>query len=157
MQAAAVRFVRNGIGLGTRAAVYASSAGLALDFTADQAALIASIQKLRSHRHISEDGLQPCPRITPYTAYLIDERSDYVAFNAAVQEMQACSGSDPSLRQKGPAPRNPAANSAWAAAVYQVKAIASATLQQVRNDSQKTFDSVNNAMAIWRTHRGLAC
>ena len=75
-QAAAKRFIKDGLGPGARTAVFAASEGLTLDFTADGDALTAAIEKLRTHQRMSENGLQPCPRITPYQAYLIANNLD---------------------------------------------------------------------------------
>jgi VWFA-related protein len=148
-QIAARSFIREGLGPGGRAAIYAASEGLILDFTADAGALTAAIQKLRSHQHVSENGLQPCPRITPYQAYLIANNLNLDALNAAIQEAQQCANADsssPLVTGRNPslmsARRPPDPN------MTQVQAQASATWQQVRTDSLNSFDAVGNAMTL---------
>ena len=147
-QIAAKRLVKDGMGPGARAAIYAAHEGLILDFTSDADALAAAIQKLHSHQRISENGLQPCPRITPYTAYLIDHLYDYSALNAAVQEAESCSNSDPTLKSNVRVQRNPTPGSPHFVAVNAVQAQASQTMQQVRTDSLASFDAIDKALAL---------
>jgi VWFA-related protein len=145
-QIAARRFIKDGLGLGGRAGVFASSQGLLLDFTADTGALMVAIEKLRPHQRVSENGLQPCPRITPYQAYLI-EYNDLDALNAAVQEYQQCINAAPTVPTTGRPPRlNSVAN--VSPTVMAVRAQASATWQQAHTDSQAAFDAVDNALAL---------
>jgi VWFA-related protein len=145
-QLAAKRFVKDGLGPGARAAIFAASQGLVLDFTADTAALTAAIEKLRSHQRVSENGLQPCPRITPYQAYLIDI-NDLDALNAAVQEAGQCMNRAPSTI---PQTRNPRLTSASSTnpTVVAVRAQAAATWEQAREDSRASFDAVDSALAL---------
>jgi len=144
-QAAAKRFIKDGLGPGAWAAVYAASEGLTLDFTADADALTAAIEKLRSHQRMSENGLQPCPRITPYQAYLIANDLDYTALNAALAEANQCTnstvGRGATSIPKGPrlVPTSPTA--------IAVRAQAEATWQQAREISLTSFDAIDNAMA----------
>ena len=154
-QAAARRFIRDGMGPGARAAVYASSDGMKLDFTSDSDALLGAIGKLRSHQRVSENGLQPCPRITPYQAFLIDNNLSVDALNAAVQEAQQCVNAAPSddttkgaqAMQKG---RNPSLLTTMNVnpAVIGVRAQATATWQQSRADTVNAFDAVRNALGL---------
>lgn len=154
-QAAARRFVRDGMGPGARAAIYASSDGIKLDFTADSDALLAAIGKLRSHQRVSENGLQPCPRITPYQAFLIDNNLSVDALNAAVQEAQQCANAAPSddtpnspnQRVTG---RNPSLLTTMNVnpAVIGVRAQATATWQQSRADASNSLDAVRNALGL---------
>jgi VWFA-related protein len=147
-QLAAREFVKAGPGPGAQSAVYSASAGLTLDFTADPEAVTAGIGKLHSHQRVSENGLQPCPRITSYQAYLI-VYNDLDALNAAVQEAQQClnavdtsaagvlgrSTGLTSLRNANPT-------------VVAVKAQASATWEQAHTDSQGSFDAVGKALTV---------
>ena len=101
-------FIKDGLGPGASAAVYAASEGLTLDFTADADALTAAIDKLRTHQRMSENGLQPCPRITPYQAYLIANNLDYTALNAALAEANQCSNATIGPASLRPPPEAPA-------------------------------------------------
>lgn len=96
-QNAAAFFVKNNLGANSRAAVFAASEGITLDFTGDEGKLSAAIERLRSHVRISENGLMPCPRITPYQAYLIFNSIDPSAMVAAVSEAHACDSADSSI------------------------------------------------------------
>jgi VWFA-related protein len=142
-QIAAERFIKDGLGPGARAAVYAASRGLILDFTADAGALTDAVGKLRPHPRISENGLQSCPRITPYQAYLIDNNLDYSAFNAALEEMQHCVMTDPNERND-----NRRGTTATDPNIVAVRAQASATWEQARRDSLDAFDAVDKALAL---------
>jgi VWFA-related protein len=150
-QIAARRFIQDGMGAGARAAVYAAQEGLVLDFTSDADALIASIQKLRSHQHISENGLQPCPRITPYQAFLIANRMSPDALNAAVQEAQQCANaapadsSDPPVRGRDPSLMSTRRTSP---SLMAVQAQAAQTWEQTRTDSLASCDAIGNAMTL---------
>jgi VWFA-related protein len=146
VQIAAKRFIKDGMGPGARAAVFAASQGLILDFTADADALTAAVGKLHPHPRISENGIQSCPRMTPYQAYLIDSNSDYSAFNAALQEMQHCEYTDPNERRNtGVSPAGPTGTDPNSAAV---RAQATATWEQARRDSLNSFAAIDTALAL---------
>jgi VWFA-related protein len=151
-QIAARRFIKDGMGPGARAAVYAASEGLVLDLTADAAALSAAIEKLRSHQRISENGLQPCPRITPYQAYLIDNNLDRSALLAALLEAAACMNTDSTATDTSVYTRGSTLSGSAAAGkdpnMAVVVAQASQTWQQVRADSQTSFDAINHALGL---------
>ena len=149
-QLAAREFVKAGLGPGAQAGVYSASAGLRLDFTADMEALSAVIGKLHSGQRMSENGLMPCPRITPYQAYLIF-RNDLDALNAAVQEAQQCLSADSSRPQVGG--RNPSLTSVRTTGqpntnLIAVQAQANATWEKTREDSLDSIDAVNNALEL---------
>jgi VWFA-related protein len=149
-QAAAKRFIEDGLGPGARAAVYAASEGVALDFTADADALTAAIEKLRSHQRMSENGLQQCPRITPYQAYLIANNLDYTALNAALAEANQCTNSSVGAGVTSPIPRGPSKGGGMiptSPTAIAVRAQAEATWQQAREISLTSFDAIDNAMA----------
>jgi VWFA-related protein len=146
VQIAAKRFIKDGMGPGARAAVFAASQGLTLDFTADADALTAAIGKLRPHPRISENGLQSCPRMTPYQAYLIDNNLDYSAFNAASQEMQHCEYADPNERK--PNSGSPPGATGMDPNSAAVRAQATATWEQARRDSLNSFAAIDNALAV---------
>lgn len=146
VQIAAKRFIKDGMGPGARAAVYAASEGLILNFTADADALTAAIGKLRAHPRISENGLQSCPRMTPYQAYLIDNNLDYSAFQAALDEMQHCQYTDPNdPKSHGVLPSGPAGTDPNSSAV---RAQATATWEQARRDSLNSFAALETALAV---------
>ena len=145
-QIAAKRFIKDGLGPGARAAVYAASDGLTLDFTADADELAAAIEKLRSHQRMSENGLQACPRITPYQAYLIANNLDVSALNAALAEAQACKNADSSNAVQRPPGQRPRLTSTDPT-VAMVQAQADATWEQARTISLTSFDAINDAMA----------
>jgi VWFA-related protein len=150
-QVAAEGFIKQGLGRG-RAAVYSASDGMVLDFTADPAVLSAAVAKLRPHQRISDGGLQPCPRISPYQAYLIANHLDESALAAAFMEAQPCLGGGGSGGARGGRTillpgtniRIPATDPALVA----VQAQAEQTWEQVRTISLTTFDALHNAMAV---------
>jgi VWFA-related protein len=147
-QAAAKRFIQDGLGPGARAAVYAASEGLTLDFTADADALTAAIEKLRTHQRMSENGLQQCPRITPYQAYLIVNNLDYTALNAALAEARQCRNATVAGGTPPPIPRGGSRNIPTDPVGITVRAQAEATWQMARDISFTSFDAIDNAMAL---------
>jgi VWFA-related protein len=86
---AAKRFLREALTLNDRVAIFTSSSTNSLDFTNDVSKLLGAIEKLQARPRISESGLAPCPRITPYQAYLI-VNNDPAALQAALAEKAAC-------------------------------------------------------------------
>jgi VWFA-related protein len=150
-QAAARRFIQDGLGPGARAAVYAASEGMTLDFTADPGALTAAIEKLRSHQRMSENGMLPCPRIPPYQAFLIANNLDYSAFNAAVAEALQCTNATQDNRvgitppvPKGSSRNIPADSTGVPTAVMMQ---AQQTWEQARIISFASFDAIQDALA----------
>ena len=146
-QLAAKQFVKAGLGPGARAAVYSVSAGLTLDFTSDAGALTAAIEKIHSRQRLSENGLMPCPRISPYQAFLI-VNNNLDALNAAVQEAQQCLNADSTAATvQG---RNPSLSSVRRTNPYQVpvQAQANSTWEKAREDSLDSFDAVNKALEL---------
>jgi VWFA-related protein len=149
-QLAAKQFVKAGIGPGAQAAVYSVTAGLTLDFTADPAALTAAIEKIHSHQRLSDSGLMPCPRISPYQAFLI-VNNDGDALNAAVQEAQQCRNADSSTATV--TGRNPSLSSVRPTTkanpnLVAVQAQANTTWEKAREDSLDSFDAVNKALTL---------
>ncbi|MEI9971516.1 MAG: VWA domain-containing protein [Ignavibacteriota bacterium] len=144
---AARGFIKEGLGAGGRAAVFGSSEGLTLDFTSDADALAVAIEKLRSHQRYSENGITPCPRITPYQAFLI-VHNDFDALNAALQELTLCNSTDPSQVTPAVRGRNPglASVSKTNPLVETVRSQASQTWQQVRDESLNSFDAIESAL-----------
>ena len=143
-QTAAAQFVKTAMTPGAEAAVFTASEGQLLGFTADASALTAAIAKIHPHPHISENGSQSCPRITPYQAYLI-ENNDYTAFNAALDELQHCQYSDPNetkVHGTAPGPTGTDPNSAA------VRAQAHTTWEQTRRDSLNAFAAIENAVSL---------
>jgi VWFA-related protein len=153
-QAAARRFIEAGLGPGARAAVFAASEGITLHFTSDADALIAAIDKLRSHERMPESGISPCPRISPYQAYLIANSLDATALKAALLEAGVCMNADPSLNQSKNLNRSPATlalgksmDPSMAANTSMVLTQAEQTWQQTRVISLTAFDAIENAIA----------
>jgi VWFA-related protein len=86
---AAKRFLREALTPNDRVAIFTSSSTNSLDFTNDVGKLLGAIEKLQAHPRISESGLAPCPRITPYQAYLI-VNNDPAALQSSLAEKAAC-------------------------------------------------------------------
>jgi VWFA-related protein len=75
-QAAAKKFVKDALQPGVRVGIFTLSGKQTLDFTADAPKLNETIGSLSPHMRISERGLEPCPRITPFRAYKIAQFRD---------------------------------------------------------------------------------
>lgn len=148
-QIAARRFVDEGLDAADRVAVFTSSSGRTLDFTAEKAKLIAAIDNLRPHPLFSEGGLTVCPRITPYQAYQIAVMFDPLALNAAIDEAKACSDA-PDDGTAAYARRPPGLDPV----TQMVKGQAEATWNQVRAASQATLDAIGGAASSLSNMRG---
>jgi VWFA-related protein len=88
---AAMQFLNGGMRSGDHVGVLTTSGAVNTAFTADRDAVIAGLAKLQSHQRVPEDGIVPCPRITPYQAYLIVSL-DQLALQAAADEASQCLG-----------------------------------------------------------------
>ncbi|HTS11717.1 MAG TPA: VWA domain-containing protein [Candidatus Limnocylindrales bacterium] len=89
---AAKRFLTYGLSPGDRIALFTSSATATVDYTEDSSKILAAMGGLQAHLRVPENGLMPCPRITPYQAYLIVNNLDPNAMQAAMEEAGQCNG-----------------------------------------------------------------
>jgi VWFA-related protein len=89
VRVAAKRFVQDALQPLDRVAIFTTSKGKVVDFTAETPELLAVIEKMSAHQRMSENGVMPCPRITPYQAYLIVNQ-DLAALQATVDEGLNC-------------------------------------------------------------------
>jgi len=97
VRAAADKYVDSALQPGDRAGVFTSSGVGVLDFTDDHAKLHEALEKLRP-RPRSMVTEHDCPALTPYEAYLIDDRHDREMLNIATWEVICCECScDPKL------------------------------------------------------------
>ena len=80
-----------------RVGIFTSSGQGNLDFTDDRAKLHEALFKLQARSRIST-GLNSCPDIGEYQAYLIAEHNDANATEIATEEYMACSCNDPTAR-----------------------------------------------------------
>lgn len=83
-QIAAEKFVRETLGTGVRIGVFTVSGTPELDFTTDEAKILAAIAALKPHVRMPENGLtDPCPWLPPYLAMRIVEDQDRGALGIA--------------------------------------------------------------------------
>lgn len=87
-RAAAEQFIRHDLGAADRAAVLTAS-GSRVAFTADRARLLAAVAGVRAHPRSAAHS-EGCLRITAYQAYLIVNRLDPSALDAAEANRAAC-------------------------------------------------------------------
>jgi VWFA-related protein len=160
VQNSAGYFVRHSLDANTRAAVFAASEGLTLDFTADADKLAAAIGKLGSHVRVSESGIMPCPRISPYQAYVIFNNIDPSAMVAAVSEAAACNSADTTIAnpyaksgaRAGTLSKLPAANDQLSIVVQQQ---VGQTWEMVRAASLQSYDALAAAIARLAATQGM--
>lgn len=152
VQNSAAYFVKHSLGGNTRAAVFAASEGLTLEFTADADKLAAAVGRLGSHVRVSENGIMPCPRISPYQAYVIFNNIDPSAMVAAVSEAAACNSADTTIAnpyaksgaRAGTLSKLPAANDQLSIVVQQQ---VGQTWEMVRAASLQSYDALAAAIA----------
>jgi VWFA-related protein len=136
---AAERFVREALRPGDRVAICTTSGTRVLGFTADTAKLIDAIEKLSAHPRMEDGGVAPCPRITPYQAYLIVSL-DQPALAAALDEAHKCSGSPTS------GGRVDVMNPLNDPSVREVRIQAEQTWDQAKVVSQGTLDAIRGVV-----------
>ena len=88
---AATRFIKEAVRTGDRIAIFTTSAGMAVGFTNDPAAILAAMTKVQSHPRAATGGLTLCPRMTAYEAYQV-VKGDPSAMKAKVVEACSCGG-----------------------------------------------------------------
>lgn len=137
---AAEQFLREGMRPGDHVGVLTTSGTVNTPFTADRDALTAALAKLQSHQRVPEDGIVPCPRITPYQAYLIVSL-DLLALQAAADESTHCVGG---LSEGGVNVITTAGQSSEV--INQVRVQAEQTWEQVRVSSQVTLDMIERVI-----------
>jgi VWFA-related protein len=92
-RAAAVRFLKEGLQPGDQVAVFTTYGRQILPFTTDAAAVAAALDNLAPHARTPNRGT--CPSMTPYEAYLIDNRQDPSVLAVKVSEARRCSFASP--------------------------------------------------------------
>ncbi len=133
--------------------MFAASEGLTLDFTADAARLAGAIERLHSHIRVSENGLMPCPRITPYQAFVIFNNIDPSATVAAVSEAHNCGSTDTTSNANPYYKRAAGAGTMSKLAPetdqlsMTVQQQATQTWEMVRAASMQSYDAVDAAVA----------
>jgi len=71
-------------------AIFTSSASVFVNFTRDKKALLDALAKIAPHPLDGARGFNSCPTLTPYQAYVIDQRIDLEAKEIALNEVIAC-------------------------------------------------------------------
>lgn len=141
---AALRYLREDSGAGDHVAIVTASGEQALGFTNDRRRLQAAVAAIRMHPRKS-DSLQPCPRITPYQAYLITALNDPMALQAAVDEATNCPGSSPTDDFNGRPMTQLGLKEEWEH--EPILAQAEATWEQASEISDDTLTGVRGAVA----------
>jgi VWFA-related protein len=147
---AARRFLSHGLAPTDRLAIFTSSGTVFVDYTSDAAKILAALNVLQAHIRVPENGIAPCPRITPYQAYLIINNSDSNALQAAIQESSNCNGSsDDSANRFNNDLQTAAGGSiggAEMAATSAIRAQAEQTWAMTRQATQVSLDAIENSL-----------
>lgn len=152
---ASKRFIREAAADGDHIAVFDTSAGRIVDFTADTAAILAAVAAVESNPRIAPGGLASCPRMTAYEAHQI-VNNDPNAMKAKVSEACHCSGGpscdvesipasellDPTSRQLGA----PNGGGELRSIVDSVLAQAHQTWDQAQLVSQATLEAIRASL-----------
>ena len=149
---AAKRFVGEAVASGDHIGVFTTSAGGALEFSVDPAAIQNAVTNVQSHPRISPGGLALCPRMTAYEAYRI-VNNDPSAMKAKVQEACSCSGAPECdigdmdlLSGASLAIRDASGGTTISSVLVTVKAQAEQTWNQARLASQATLDGIKESL-----------
>jgi VWFA-related protein len=130
---AAESLISTGLQPGDHVAVFTDSGAVTVEFTTDRKALLAAFAKLRPHVERGARGLDPCPLMTPYQAYVISRRLDPVAKEVAVAEAIPCrcpGGGEECIRN----------------VPYSVQALSDTTWEAVRYQSANALEVLQIAM-----------
>lgn len=119
IQAAAERFIADGLGPRANVAVYSVAEGLKQSFSADADALIAAVRSLHAHPRIARQG-----QLTPYQAYVIANHLEARLIKHGVGEDEE--GAQDTLDTT----------------------LAKAIWEDVRTDSLNTLAAINGALAL---------
>jgi len=151
---AAARFIKEAVRSGDRIAIFTTSAGLAVEFTNDPAAILAAMTKVQSHPRASAGGLTLCPRMTAYEAYQV-VKGDPSAMKAKVVEACSCGGSvcSPDYLETVPDSNfmnlTPTSGTGGAVPTEILNAVlnqAEQTWDQARFASQATLDAIKSSL-----------
>lgn len=141
---AALRYLREDSGGSDRVAVFTASGIQSLAFTADHARLLAAVAAIRAHPR-QASSVVPCPRITPYQAYLITDLNDITALQAAADEAANCPGNSPTDDLTGQPLRSLGLKGEWAQ--EPLLAQAQATWALAQGVSEDTLTSIRGGVA----------
>ena len=143
VRVAAKHFVQYALQPLDRVAIFTTSKGKVVDFTAESPKLLAVIEKMSAHQRMSENGLMPCPRVTPYQAYLIVNQ-DPAALQMAVDEALNCSGEPGGMSSTVNVLSDPSPD--VERAIRTVRVQAEQTWEQAKTISQGTLDAIESVM-----------
>jgi VWFA-related protein len=87
---AAKKFLSAGLLPTDRVAIFTTTGTPSVDFTTDQAPLLAALDQLKTHPDPGARGLTTCPTLTPYQAYAVEQRLDIELIRQKVQEAVRC-------------------------------------------------------------------
>jgi VWFA-related protein len=152
---AAKRFLEHGLAPGDRIALFTSTGTVFVDYTKDSGKLLAVMSELQAHPRVPENGIAPCPRITPYQAYLIVNDIDPNALQAAEAEAAGCedTGSGNPFTTNAPSADSPVGQSPGLqitapemAASSVIRAQAEQTWNMTKVATQVTLDAIERAL-----------
>jgi VWFA-related protein len=93
---AAEKLFATGLHPGDRVGIFTGSGALTLDFTADTAAMLAAVRRMKWHPEATSiRGIGVCPTLTAYQAYVITKHLDNLAKHIATMEILACDPGKP--------------------------------------------------------------
>ncbi len=138
---AAGRFLGEAALPGDRVGIFTTSETSSTPFSRDTAAPMRAIQELRAHPRMDANGIAPCPRITPYQAYLIVSL-DLTALQSALDEAHLCAdSSEPGMGKRLSSALVPSDITA-----QMVRVQAEQTWDQARTVSQVTLDAIDRVV-----------
>ena len=135
-RAAAERHLNGSLAPADRVAVFSTSGRTMLDFTDDRDQIHDTLARLRPQPIASMEGLHDCPDIDYYQADLIQNKSDPIALEAAVQEDQVCH----------PPPQGTSAAQALLQGQLDAKAAASRVLPLGDHETRVTLSVLKDAV-----------
>ena len=133
---AAKRFFEYGLSRQDRIALFTSSDTVSVQFTSNVSNILSAMPQLQARLRVSENGIVPCPRITPYQAYLIANNIDPAALRAALDELGKCN-------LQPDTPTGPSMQSQWGlptSARGQPNAQLAEAIETIRAQAEQTWE-----------------
>jgi VWFA-related protein len=147
---AALRFMKEGLQPGNQVSVFTTYGRQMVPFTTDTAQIAAALSKLAPHP--MKTGVNGCPTISTYEAYLIANTLDPTVFENKVDEARRCSGQPPPPQRRGKS--SSVSTSSPDSVVQQVVQMSHSIWEQTMLISRNTLEEVGEIVNYLGQHPG---
>ncbi len=149
-RSAALRFMKEGLQPGNQVSVFTTYGRQMVPFTTDTGQITAALNKLAPHP--MKTGVNGCPTISTYEAYLIANNLDQTVFENKVDEARRCSGTPPAPQRRGKS--SSVSDSTPDAIVQQVMGMSRSIWEQTALISRNTLEEVREIVTYLGQYQG---